>query len=175
MLREVAPNTVYVGGSPDRSDVDTLRVKVPEYIIKTDTVYRWMDRAEGIFTETTPSVNISVDLNSLDMGFLVLPLKNGNPAVNVTSDLTTIDTFNPSNAQNITLEYNHPEDWLDFGPFVNTTYNWNNSLDTQVKFGVYSDIRKSMRIDIGFNAVPNEKKISTSLGIELKHDLTQYW
>lgn len=176
LLRETVPNRAYLADPPVKKKVDTVKVKVPKYITKRDTVYRWRDEIDGIVGDpfySEPNVTVDVLLPDLDKGFLLLPLVNGNPTVSVSPDYTKVDAFSPEDGRNLTLEYEHPPDTFDLGSYLDVRYS--HTIKSRLGLGLYSTFRNSIRLDVGVSLEPASKSVSPTVGLEVRKDLTEYW
>jgi len=170
LLRETAPDEAYLREIPPKTRVETVRVKVPKYITERDTVYRFLDTARGILDFDEPELNVSATFPNLRKGFLLLPLKNGNPTVQVSSSRTLIDVVNPTNARTATLEYAHNIDYFDFGPYLDGTYI--PRFTTRVEVGTYATYRDRVKLDLGASFDVYNQNIRPTVGIRLEGNLT---
>jgi len=177
LLEPSAPSGALFAPPPDTNVVDTVKIRVPKYIVRRDTVTK--TRIGRISLNAAdydlPSLSLETSLQSSPYKFLVLPTVDGRPAVNVNSKRTLINTFDPRDASSIKLRYSHPKDVFDFGPYVTGRYNYGGSINSQFETGIYGKFRKSLRIDIGINTVPRLKRVSPFVGVEISHDITQYF
>jgi len=170
LLRETAPDEAYLREIPPKTRVETVRVKVPKYITEKDTVYRFLDTARGILDFDEPELNVSATFPNLRKGFLLLPLKNGNPTVQVGSARTLIDVVNPTNARTATLEYAHNIDYFDFGPYLDGTYNYRST--NRIEIGTYATFRNNLKVDLGATFDVERQVISPTVGIRIQGNLT---
>jgi len=170
LLRETAPDEAYLRETPPKTRVDTVRVKVPKYITERDTIYRFLDTARGVLDFNEPKLDISATFPNLRKGFLLLPLKNGNPTVQVGNARTLIDVVNPTNARTATLEYAHDIDYFDFGPYLGGTYI--PRLTTRVEIGTYATYRDRVKLDLGASFDVYNQTIRPTVGIRLEGNLT---
>jgi hypothetical protein len=170
LLRETAPDEAYLREIPPKTRVETVRVKVPKYITERDTVYRVLDTARGILDFEKPELNISATFPNLRKGFLLLPLKNGNPTVKVGNSRTLIDVVNPTNARTATLEYAHNIDYFDFGPYLGGTYI--PRFTTRIEVGTYATYRNRVKLDLGASFDVYNQTIRPMVGIRIEGNLT---
>jgi len=170
LLRETAPDEAYLRETPPKARVETVRVKVPKYITERDTVYSVLDTARGILDFDYTKLNVSATFPNLRKGFLLLPLKNGNPTVQVGSARTLIDVVNPTNARTATLEYAHDIDYFDFGPYLDGTYI--PRFTTRIELGTYATYRDRAKIDLGASFDVYNQTIRPTVGIRLEGNLT---
>lgn len=99
-----------------------------------------------------------------------MPLKNGNPTVQVGNARTLIDVVNPTNARTATLEYAHDIDYFDFGPYLGGTYI--PRLTTRVEIGTYATYRDRVKLDLGASFDVYNQTIRPTVGIRLEGNLT---
>jgi hypothetical protein len=171
LLRETSPDEAYLREKPPKTRVETVRVKVPKYITERDTVYRFLDTARDILDFDEPELNVSATFPNLRKGFLLLPLKNGNPTVQVGNSRTLIDVVNPTNARTATLEYAHDIDYFDFGPYLDGTYNYRST--NRIEIGTYATFRNNLKVDLGATFDVERQTISPTVGIRIQGNLTE--
>lgn len=97
---------------PDTNNIDTVRVVVPRYITRTDTVHSVEERIISSAGATLPTESPSITLTTSPLpsrGFLALPILDGSPTVHVTHERTVINTFDPRDGSGVTLRYGHPK------------------------------------------------------------------
>lgn len=158
---EEGPSTLeqFLGGTPpddatarpppDSSEVDSVVIRVPKYITRTDTVYRSLPSVEGSFDYEAPDITLETRLRSNPYGFLLLPTPNGRPAVSVTADRTEIRTVDPRDASSLRLSYDHPEQKFDFGPLVRLSGTYAEKVRTSGTLGAWARFR-AVRLDGGY-------------------------
>lgn len=178
LLGGTKPDRAERGRAPDSSGVDTVRVKVPEYIPRTDTVFQSLPHETAFMGADVPEVSIDAHLSANPYGFLLLPTPDGRPSVRVTSDRTTIRTIDPRNAAPIQLEYDHPGDVWGIGPIVRPEYESTDIRRFRSLIGAWIGYR-AVRVDGGalfrveepFGPDPKES-FGWTVGLEWAPDLS---
>lgn len=147
LLGGTKPDDATRRAPPDSSEVDTVRVRVPEYITKTDTVF--LSGADQTIRYDAPRLDVDAHLEANPYGFLLLPTPNGRPSVRVTSDRTRIRTIDPRDASELQLTYDHPEDRFRFGPLVRLNGTYTPEIVTSGTLGGWVRFR-GIRVDGGY-------------------------
>lgn len=121
-----APSGALYAPVPDTGAIDTVKIRVPKYIVKRDTVTN--TRIASIRMNParyeSPSLSLETSLQSSPYKFLVLPTIDGRPAVNVNSERTKIDAFDPRGGSSVKLTYQHPKDIWGLGPSLLSRITW---------------------------------------------------
>lgn len=166
-LTATAPSSALFSPPKEETKVDTVRIKVPKYIIRRDTVTttRLGNISLNSAPLSAPSLSLETSLQSSKFKFLVLPTIKGKPAVSVNKDRTLIGAFDPRGASSVELRYKHPEEIWQFGPFVqgNMVFGGPN-LEAKTNVGGWIR-RKDIRLDVGYSlsTTPEFRGISTAL------------
>lgn len=149
LLGGTVPDRATRSKAPDSSEVDTVRVRVPKYITKTDTVFRPTTPVNPELIYETPNLSLRPRLKANPYGFLLLPTPGGVPSVTVTEDRTRIRALDPRNAAELQLDYDHPEPRFSFGPLVRASGTYTPKFYTSGVLGAWVRFR-GVRVDGGY-------------------------
>ena len=116
-LTGTVPDLAEIGDIPPINRVDTTCVVSPKFVTKTDTVTKKVldTSPRPTIPESRPKITLDATLETLPYGFLLLPLQDSKPTVNVSQDKTVVEAVRPDNAQFVRFSYLHPDNKFGLG------------------------------------------------------------
>jgi len=143
-----SPESSILHPPPDSGRIDTVEVRVPEYV-KADTVFRSLPDPSSTRGYATPDIRLRTRLRSNPYGFLLLPTPDGRPSIYVSERRTEVRALDPRDASSVRLKYPHPNDAFSAGPLVRLSGTRTTHIRTEGVLGAWIRYR-ALRLGGGY-------------------------